>query len=191
MHTNTQFCRLCKVKSHFSILQGEEHCWNSTCAVVHLMYKYSRYSRLVLKYGTIIGGLSPRRIRRGSDRIRSDPIGSDRIRQPVRQSVRRGGLRRTQADPKKVRRVRLSPPRIRSDPIGSAINWRTVRQKMAEKSCNRKVRGGQSTLLGRQSPLLGGQSPPLIKSAADKVRQRPPGEKYPGKNNRRTLSAAD
>ena len=51
-------------------------------------------------------------------------------------------------------------------------------------------------LLGRQSPLLGGQSPPLIKSAADKVRQRPPGEKYPGKIigglcPRRIKSAAD
>ena len=113
-------------------------------------------------------------------RTRSDPIGSDRIRQPVRQSVRRGGLRRTQADPKKVRRVRLSPPRIRSDPIGSAINWRTVRQKMAKKSLSRKVRGGQSPLISGKSPLIGGQSPPRIKSAADKVRHCPPGEKYPG-----------
>ena len=70
------------------------------CAV--LIYRFNLF-------GTIIGGLSPQR-------IRSDPPTSPPERPP----------RRTQADPKKVR---LSPPRIRSDPIGSAINWRTVRQK--------------------------------------------------------------
>ena len=121
--------------------------------------------------GTIIGGLSPRRIRRGSDRIRSDPIGSDRIRQPVR----RGGLRRTQADPKKVRRVRLSPPRIRSDPIGSAINWRTVRQKKAAKVSAGK-RLGLSPPIGGLSLPTGGLRPPREKSA---------------KRTRRTLSAAN
>ena len=142
--------------------------------------------------GTIIGGLSPRRIRRGSDRIRSDPIGSDRIRQPVRQSVRRGGLRRTQADPKKVRRVRLSPPRIRSDPIGSAINWRTVRQKKAAKVSAGK-RLGLSPPIGGLSLPTGGLCPPREKSAkrtrrtlsaANKVRQFFSG----GKSPRRTFS---
>ena len=46
--------------------------------------------------GTIIGGLSPRRIRRGSDRIRSDPIGS--ANQSARASAEADliGLRRTQ-----------------------------------------------------------------------------------------------
>ena len=120
--------------------------------------------------GTIIGGLSPRRIRGGSDRVRSDPPTSPPERPP----------RRTQADSGGPQKSPPSPPESAADPIGSAINWRTVRQKMAEKSLSRKVRGGQSPLIGGQSPLIGRQSPPRIKSAADKVRHCPPGEKYPG-----------
>ena len=114
-------------------------------------------------------------------RIQSDPIGSDRTRlDPICQTVRRGGLRRTQADPKKVRQVRLSPPRIRSDPIGSAM---TVRQKKFTTAsagkrlylsppigglnpptgglCLPKEEGGQSLsiLSGGKSPLPGGLSP--------------------------------
>ena len=137
------------------------------------------------KWGTIIGGLSPRRIRRGSDRIRSDPPTSPPERPP----------RRTQADsggPKKVRRVRLSPPRIRSDPIGSAINWRTVRQKKAAKVSAGK-RLGLSPPIGGLSLPTGGLCPPREKSAkrtrrtlsaANKVRQFFSG----GKSPRRTFS---
>ena len=107
-------------------------------------YKYLSYlQKQVMNVGTIIGGLSPRR-------IRSDPIGS------ANQSARRSA----EADSGGPQKSPPSLPESAADPIGSAINWRTVRQKMAEKSLNRKVRGGQSTLFDGQSPLLGGQSPP-------------------------------
>ena len=121
---------------------------------------------------TIIGGLSPRRIRRGSDRVR----------EPVRQSVRRGGLRRTHTDPKKVRRVRLSPPRIRSDP--PSTGGRSARKRSAAVSTSK--RRDLSPPTGGLSLPFDGLCPPRKKSAkrtrctlsaADKVRQYFPAEK--------------
>ena len=104
-------------------------------------------------FGTIIGGLSQRR-------IRSDPTGSDRIRLSPLTSPPERPPRQTQADSGGPQKSPPSPPESAADPIGSAINWQTVRQKMAEKILNRKVGGGQSTLFGGQSPLLSRQSPP-------------------------------
>ena len=61
------------------------------------------------KIGTIIGGLSPRRIRRGPDRIRSDPPTSPPERPP----------RRTQSDSGGPKKSPPSPPESAADPIGS------------------------------------------------------------------------
>ena len=69
--------------------------------------------------GTIIGGLSPRRIRRRSDRIRSDPIGSDRIRSDPPTSPPERPPRRTQADSGGPKKSPPSPPESAADPIVS------------------------------------------------------------------------
>ena len=128
--------------------------------------------------GTIIGGLSPRRIRGGSDRIRSDPIRSDRIRQPVRQSVRRGGLRRTQADSGGPQKSPPSPPESAADPIGSD----RIRHQLADgpPENGRKKFKSKSPRRTKSAYRRTKSAKRRTKSAANKVRQGPPGEKYPG-----------
>ena len=142
------------------------------CTSILIIFRYSSDQCLSDPLlGTIVGGLSPRWIRRGSDRIRSDPPTSPPERPP----------RRTQADSGGPQKSPPSPPESAADPIGSdRIGHQLAdgppengRKKVKSKSPQRTK---QSPLIGGRSPLIGGQSPPRKKSAADKVRHCPPGE---------------
>ena len=137
-----------------------------------------------------INGDYNRRTKSAADprRIRSDPIGSDRVRSDPPTSPPERPPRRTQADSGGPKKSPPSPPESAADPIGSAINWRTVRQKKAA-AVSAGKRLGMSPPIGGLSLPTGGLCPPREKSAkrtmrtssaADKVRQFFPAEKVRG-----------
>ena len=117
-------------------------------------------ARSIPDSGTIIGGLSPRRIRRGSDRVRSDPPTSPPERPP----------RRTQADSGGPKKSPPSPPESAADPIGSD----RIRHQLADgpPENGRKKLKSKSPRRTKYVTRQTKSATRRTKSAIDKVRRR-------------------
>ena len=111
------------------------------------------------RFGAIIGGLSPRRIRRGSDRIRSGPIGS------ANQSARASA----EADSGGPKKSPPSPPESASDPIGSD----RIRHQLADgpPENGRKKFKSKSPRRTKSTSRRTKSANQRTKSAADKFRR--------------------